>query len=130
VPRLRLRYSVLTTGLIVGVLWGAWHLLLFYWTSGGFSGTLSLVSFLPAVLFCVGVAPAFRVLMVWVYDHTDSLLVAMLMHASNTGGVLMIIMPPAITGVTAVTWYLLFAAALWALVVAAVLARQTLPRQV
>ena len=27
IPRLRLRYSVLTTGLIAGVLWGAWHIL-------------------------------------------------------------------------------------------------------
>ena len=30
IPRLRLRYGVLTTGLIVGVLWGAWHFLIFW----------------------------------------------------------------------------------------------------
>jgi hypothetical protein len=130
IPGLRRRYSVLATGCIVGLLWGVWHLLLFFWTSGGFSETLSLASFLPAVLFCVGVAPAFRVLMVWAYDRTDSLLVAMLMHASNTGGVLMILMPPAIAGVTAVTWYLLFAAALWVIVVVVVRARQTLSQHV
>ena len=34
VPRLRLRYGVLTTGLIVGVLWGAWHFRVIYWVSG------------------------------------------------------------------------------------------------
>lgn len=28
IPRLRLRYSILATGLIVGFLWGAWHLLI------------------------------------------------------------------------------------------------------
>jgi membrane protease YdiL (CAAX protease family) len=130
IPRLRRRYGVLATGLIVGLLWGVWHLLLFYWTSGGFSGTLSLALFLPAVLFCEGVAPAYRVLMVWVYDRTGSLFMAMLMHASNTGGVLMILMPLAIAGAPAVTWYLLFAAVLWVIVVAVVQARQTLPRQV
>jgi membrane protease YdiL (CAAX protease family) len=27
IPRLRLRYGVVITGLIAGVLWGAWHLL-------------------------------------------------------------------------------------------------------
>jgi membrane protease YdiL (CAAX protease family) len=54
VPRLRLRYGVLTTGLIVGLLWGAWHFILF-WESGSFSGALSLAlllgrlfSWLPA----------------------------------------------------------------------------------
>jgi hypothetical protein len=54
----------------------------------------------------------------------------MLMHASNTGGVLMILMPLAIAGAPAVTWYLLFAAVLWVIVVAVVQAPQTLPRQV
>jgi membrane protease YdiL (CAAX protease family) len=127
IPGLRRRYSVLATGFIVGLLWGVWHLLLFFWTSDGFSGTLSLAIFLPSVLFCVGVAPAFRVLMVWVYDRTGSLLVAMLMHASNTGGVLTIVMPLALVGVHAITWYLLFAAALW-VIVAVVQGLQILPR--
>jgi membrane protease YdiL (CAAX protease family) len=130
VPRLRLRYSVFITGLIVGLLWGVWHLLLFFWTAGGFSETFSLDIFVPSVLFCIGVAPAFRVLMVWVYDHTGSLLVTMLMHVSSTGGVLTIVMPPAIVGVPAVTWYLLFAAALWVIVVAVVQARQSLSQPV
>jgi membrane protease YdiL (CAAX protease family) len=127
IPRLRRRYGVLATGLIVGLLWGVWHLLLFYWTSGGFSGTLSLALFLPAVLFCEGVASAYRVLMVWVYDRTESLLMAMLMHAGLTGGVLMILMPLAIEGRPAVAWYLLFAAVLW-VVVAVVQRQQTLSR--
>ncbi len=34
VPGLRLRYGVLTTGLIVGFLWGAWHFLVTFWASG------------------------------------------------------------------------------------------------
>jgi membrane protease YdiL (CAAX protease family) len=127
VPGLRRRYSVLSTGLIVGLLWGVWHLLLFFWTSGGFSGTLSLALFLPAVLFCEGVAPVFRVLMVWVYDRTGSLLVAILMHASNTGGVMMILMPLAI-GLPLMIWYLVLVATLW-IVVAAVHRQQALTRQ-
>ena len=31
---LRLRYGVLGTGLIVGVLWGAWHLPINFWEAG------------------------------------------------------------------------------------------------
>jgi CAAX protease family protein len=75
------------------------------------------------------------VLMVWVYDRTESLLVAMLMHASFTGGVLYVLMPVAIAELSLVTWYVVLAAVLW-LVVAAVavanhgqLARQPLGRQ-
>ena len=135
VPRLRLRHGVFTTGLIVGVLWGAWHILLNLWSSGTSSGALSVTLFLHSFLFSVGVLPAFRVLMVWVYERTGgSLLVAMLMHASLTTG--NIILVPLATGVALMTWSLVLAAALW-IVVAAVavvngghLARQPLRRRV
>ncbi len=46
-PRLRLRYGVLATGLIVGVLWGAWHFLVMLWVSGTYSGALPLALLLP-----------------------------------------------------------------------------------
>jgi membrane protease YdiL (CAAX protease family) len=75
VPRLRLRYGMVTTGLIVGVLWGAWHLLQGLWISGTYSGALPLALFVLLNFFS-GVAQltAYRVLMVWVYDRTESLL--------------------------------------------------------
>jgi len=81
IPRMRLRYGVLATGLFVGVLWGAWHILANgLWASDVTSGGLSLAMFVPVYLFTflVGQLPAFRVLMVWVYDRTGSLLVAIL----------------------------------------------------
>jgi membrane protease YdiL (CAAX protease family) len=114
IPRLRLRYGVLTTGLIVGFLWGAWHLLVNFWSSGSPSGALSLPLLLHSVLFSVGVLPAFRVLMVWIYDRTGSLLVAVLMHTSLTSS--NVILVPLTTGVHLVTWSLLVAAGLWAVV--------------
>lgn len=58
--------------------------------------------------------------MVWLYDRTASLFVAILMHASLTGGVAMILMPPGISGVPLSIFYAVFTAALW--VVAAVTA--------
>jgi membrane protease YdiL (CAAX protease family) len=136
VPKLRLRYSVLTTGLIVGFLWGAWHFLVNFWSSGrdSSSGALSLALLLTSLLFSIGILPAFRVLMVWVYDRTGSLLVAMLMHLSLTAS--NVILAPLATGVLPVIWVLVLAAALW-IVVAAVavanrgqLSRQPLQRQV
>ena len=84
-PRMRLRHGVLATGLIVGVPWGAWHLLTNdIWIGSAYSGELPLPVFLIAtgLSLVAGQLPAYRVLMVWVYDRTGSLLVAMLMHAS------------------------------------------------
>jgi CAAX protease family protein len=113
IPRLRLRYGVLSTGLIVGLLWGAWHFPLF--SGGDLSGVLPLALFLPVQLFSF--LAAYRVLMVWVYDRTGSLLVAMLMHASLTASTL-ILQPLDVTGMRVVTYDLILTAALW-LVVAA-----------
>jgi len=118
VPRLRLRYSILTTGLIVGVLWGAWHIMgNVVFASGAYSGALSLRIFLIAniVGFLVGQLPAFRILSVWVYDRTGSLLVAMLMHVSLTAGT-MIFEPLTISGVPLLIYGLGAAAAMWAVV--------------
>jgi CAAX protease family protein len=113
-PELRKRYSILTTGLIMGLLWGAWHFPLFSGSASS-SGAVPPAVYLAVLLFSF--LPAYRVLMVWVYDRTKSLLVVMLMHAPLAGGQL--VLPPAISGVPLVTFDLLFAAALW-IVVAAV----------
>lgn len=113
IPRLRLRYGILTTGLIVGLLWGAWHFPLF--SGGDLSGALPLALFLPMQLFTF--LPAYRVLMVWVYDRTGSLLVAMLMHVSLTASTL-ILQPLDVAGMRALTYDLVLAAALWLLIAA------------
>jgi len=117
VPKLRLRYSILTTGLIVGVLHAVWHFLPTFWGSGDSSGAFSLLLFLPPCLFYVGVLPAFRVLMVWVYDRTGSLLVAMLMHASLTASTLFILSPSA-RGIHLMTYYIILTAVMWGVVAA------------
>jgi membrane protease YdiL (CAAX protease family) len=124
--RLRRRYGVLTTGLIVGVVWGAWHIFLnVVWVSGVYSGGLPPALFLTArgVGDLVGLLPAFRVLMVWVYDRTGSLLVAMLMHASLTAST-MILEPPGIPGVSLLVYDVVSAAAMWIVVAAVVVARR------
>ena len=133
---LRQRHSVLATGLFVGVLWGLWHFLITFWASGTSSGALSLAGFLPAVLFYLGSLPAYGVLMVWVYDRTgESLLLAMLMHASFSASML-IQQPLGLALVPGLAWNLVLAAALWVIVGAVALAhgghlsRQALRRRV
>ena len=109
---LRLRYGVLSSGLIVGLPWAVWHLLVGFWASGTISGEFALVSYLlDPFLFLV----AFRVLMVWVYDRTNgSLLLAMLMHTSLTASTL--ILGAGVVGVPLLTFDLVWAAVLWAVV--------------
>jgi membrane protease YdiL (CAAX protease family) len=125
VPRLRQRYGVLTTGLIVGVLWGAYHFSVIYWSSSP-SGALPLLILLAQLFAWL---PAYRVLMVWVYDRTENLLVAMLMHAVLTSGMI-ILTPTAISGVSLLTWLVVLAAVLWVVVaVVAVANRRHLSRQ-
>jgi len=128
VPEMRRRYSVFNTGLIVGILWGLWHIFPTFWGSGDSAGAFSLLLFLPPLLFYIGVLPVYRVLMVWVYDRTGSLLVVMLMHASLTASTIFILSPKA-TGIPLMIYYLILTAALW-VVVAVVQRRQTLPQQV
>lgn len=115
VPTLRRRHSVLATGLIVGFLHALWHVLPTYWATGDASGAVSLRDFIPPMFFYAGVLPAYRVLMVWVYDQTQSLLVCMLMHASLTASAPWILMPVA-TGTPLVVYYLILTAVMWAVV--------------
>jgi steroid delta-isomerase-like uncharacterized protein len=119
VPTLRRRYTALATGLIVGVLWGTWHVLIAVWASRGLAGDASLTGFIAGFLAFYFVAlPAYRVLMVWLYDHTASLLLAMLMHAVLSASTI-VLQPVSVHG--QFTWNVLLGAALWAVV--AVVAR-------
>ena len=126
-PKLRLRYTAFHTGLIMGLLWGAWHLLITLWMSGTSSGVFSLAIFLPGMLFHIVSLTAYRVLMVWVYDRTGSLLVAMLMHTSLSAS-RGILNPVGLSLSSALAYDLIVAAALW-IVVAAGHRKQTLTRQ-
>lgn len=118
IPRMRLRYGVLATGLIVGLLWGAWHFLLF-WESDSFSGAFPLALLLARLFSWL---PAYRVLMVWVYDRTESLLVAILMHVSLVAT--LTIIDPSLTGGGLLTFILVRAAVLWVIVAAVTLAQR------
>lgn len=65
--------------------------------------------------------PAYRVLMVWVYDRTESLLVAMLMHAFLSASTL-VLQPQTTDGY--LTWNFVLAAALWVIVATVAIANR------
>jgi uncharacterized protein len=110
IPQLRQQYSVVLTGLIVGLLWGAWHFPLF-------AGSAASVLHLAVLLFSW--LPPYRVLMVWVYDNTRSLVVTMLMHLAIVFDSLVLI--PATPPEIPMMFDLVFASELWLLVAAVVL---------
>ncbi len=68
------RYSLLGSTLIVGVIWGLWHLPL--WFVSGFQGANLL---LYIVFFMVGLV-SFSVIIGYVYDRGGNLLYAILLH--------------------------------------------------
>ena len=110
VPQLRARYSILTTGLAVGIVWGAWHFPLF-WVPDSFAATLPLTILLTQLFSWL---PPFRVLLVWVHDRTHSLPVVMLMHAAVTF-VAIALAPETLSGTRLLTSLVVSAATMWLL---------------
>lgn len=116
VPRLRLRHGVFTTGIIVGLLWGLWHLLQQVYISGTYTADIPLALYMAVAVFnAVAGLTAYRVLLVWLYDRTGSLLVTTLMHSSLIACNIFIFRPEA-TGLPFLMFGLAFTAAQWALV--------------
>jgi membrane protease YdiL (CAAX protease family) len=75
-PRLQDRFGPLRGSLLLGVVWAAWHLPLFW------SGVWTPPTVANVVTFTVMIV-ALTVIMTWVYNHTaGSLLIMILMHAS------------------------------------------------
>jgi membrane protease YdiL (CAAX protease family) len=112
-PRLTLNQNIIKAGIYLGIMWGLWHLLSNYLGSSAEAGSVSLLLYIPIMLFSF--LPPFRILMIWVYRHTGSLLIAVLMHAS-LDMFWMLSMPVAITGKERVIWYVLWAVLLWSIV--------------
>ena len=125
-PKVTSRNGTLKTGLTVGLIYAAWNFPVVFWVSvaTGTAGSLPMVLFMPAVLFTW--LPAYRVFMVWVYEHTESLPVAMLTHASLIA-FWRIFTPLVLTGTALVTYYLVFTAVMW-IIIAVALRWQTLHR--
>lgn len=119
VPRLRKRYNVLSTGLIVGYLWGIWHFMIAFWASNYLAGEDSWTMFVAGFLvFYLLTLPAYRILLVFVYERTKSLPVIMIMHACLSAGTL--IFQPSATGEIAFIWNIVLGITLWIIVASVV----------
>ena len=111
-PRLRQRFAVLPAAAILGLFWGLWHAPVI-----DFLGSASPHGKALPAFFAVFVAAmaAMRVLITWFYERTQSIALAQLVHLSSTGA-LVVFSPPTVSPLQEATWYAVYAAALWLLV--------------
>ena len=111
-PKMQLKRSALAAGILLGVLWGLWHApVVDYLGAAAPHG----MYWLPFFLAFVALVTAMRVLIVWVYSNTSSVLLAQLMHASSTGS-LVVLSPLSVSPTQEVLWYAVYAIVLWILV--------------
>jgi len=107
-PRLLALRGVGAAGLQLGLLWALWHALVVFLYTYGAMGDAWMLSF--AIVYLATLTP-YRILMTWVYAKTQSLLLAVLMHASYTGWLLAVF--PATSRAQSLVWQSAFAASLW-----------------
>ena len=117
-PKLRLQRSALSAGLLLGLVWGLWHApVVDYLGAAGPHGTY----WVPFFLTFIAIVMAVRVLIVWIYSNTGSVLLAQLMHASLTVS-LATFDPVGVSPAQETLWYAVYAVVLW-IVVAVVVMR-------
>ncbi len=116
VPHLRKKYSIIYTGLIVGILWGIWHFMIAFWCTDYMRGTDSpLVFTIGFLIFYLVALPAYRILLVWMYERTSSLPAVMLMHANLSAST--IIFQPSETGIFIPVFNLVLGLVFWTIVI-------------
>jgi uncharacterized protein len=114
-PKMRRANNALAPAILLGLLWGAWHIpVIDYLGTSTPHGTY----WFPFFLAFTAAMTAMRVLIAWTYSNTQSVVLAQLLHASSTGS-LVIFSPPRVTAAQESLWYTVYAVVLW-LVVAVV----------
>jgi hypothetical protein len=104
---------VLGAGVLLGLLWGVWHLpVVDYLGTSTPHGSY----WLPYFLAFIAVMTAMRVLIGWTYANTKSVVLAQLMHTSSTGS-LVVLSPAGATAKQEALWSAVYAVALWIVVV-------------
>lgn len=124
IPQMRKRYSPLRVGLAVGIIWGAWHIMANdIWAIKTYAGEIPTVQYaiLSGLSFLIGQLPPFRIMMVWVYERTGSLLLMMVMHFSLTACSIAFA-PTAMTGWEVFIYSMAVAAVFWLIALAIILA--------
>jgi membrane protease YdiL (CAAX protease family) len=100
-PRMLKRFSPLKTGILLGVIHTFWHLASDFWGSSAFYGKLTLYA-IHFLLWMVGLT-VLRIIILWIYIRTNSLVLGWLTHFSYTGGQLLLV-PLTLSAVETLVW--------------------------
>jgi membrane protease YdiL (CAAX protease family) len=107
--------SVVATAVLIGVPHGLWHFLVaYFWGDGASYGLLFIPYFVVAWVVTL---TALRLLIVWLYQRTQSGLIATLTHAGYTAS-LTALWPAGLTPMETIAWTSAFALTLGALALA------------
>jgi len=107
--KMRSQNDALAPSILLGLLWGLWHLPVIDFL--GTAGPHGVYVWLFLFAFTLAMT-AMRVLMAWIYTNTKSVLLAQLMHVSSTGS-LVVFSPARVTAAQEVMWYVLYGTVLW-----------------
>jgi uncharacterized protein len=123
-PKMRRPDNALTPAILLGLLWGCWHIpVIDYLGTSTPHGSY----WLPFFLAFTAALTAMRVLIAWVYTNTNSVVLPQLLHAFSTGS-LVVFSPPGVSAAQESLWYAIYAGTLWLLVaIITVLDRSLLP---
>ena len=111
-PRMTKKRSALKAAIILGVLHALWHIVADYIGASSLRGEYWLAHFIAMM---VASMTAMRVLIVWVYENTQSLLLSQIMHASSTGFLGVLVSTP-ISPAYSTLFYVAYAILLWVFV--------------
>jgi membrane protease YdiL (CAAX protease family) len=107
-PKMREKHGLIRASVYLGLIHGLWHFLVWFLMLSSDLGIYWYPYFIAFVVFLV----ALRVIMVWSYSHTNSLLLSQMIHASSTG-FLAVLIPEYIEPVNWVIFYSVYAVFLW-----------------
>ncbi len=108
-PRMRERLGPFKAAVLLGLLWGLWHLPVINYLG---AATPHRRYWLPYFLAFTLAMSAIRLLICWLYTHTSSIGLAQLTHISSTGA-LVVLSPSHATPAQETAWYALYGAVLW-----------------
>lgn len=108
-PRMEAKLGMWRATIYLALLHGLWHAMAGYLGEAGIYGEYWLPRFI-AMWFVAMMA--MRVLLVWIYTNTGSLLLAQLTHASSTG-FLIIFGPETLSPAQGTLWFAVYAVTLW-----------------
>ena len=103
-------FSPLKVGLILGLVHAIWHLTAGIYGAGAFHGDLFAVNFLATSVGIIGL----RIVTVWIFARTQSLVLGWLTHAGFTGGQLVFV-PLDLTSGETIVWNAAFSCAVIAI---------------